>query len=168
MNQQKRKLTTLWHWTHSWRISQEMLQFFSCIMKKSVFLKKFYDHARRQRETLVKTRKRANFCHIHRVMILFLKWFHFRVVGNFWLPFLRQYFVIQNIIIITRNPSPSATTCEAYRREPRFARRQPPRRSLRSPTPPPPLATLAPPTPKNGLSGQNRLSGQNGLSGQMG
>ena len=48
------------------------------------------------------------------------------------------------ILCRTRNPSPSATPCEAYRREPRYARppppplaslANPPRRSLRSPTP---------------------------------
>ena len=61
----------------------------------------------------------------------------------------------------TRNPSPSATTCEAYRREPRFARRHPPaarfarqtppRRSLRSPTPPH-RSLRSPPPPPLGLS----------------
>ena len=57
----------------------------------------------------------------------------------------------------TRNPSPSATTCEAYRREPRFARHPPPplaslantpHCSLRSPTSPhPPPRSPRPPPP---------------------
>ena len=47
--------------------------------------------------------------------------------------------------VVTRNPSPSATTCEAYRREPRCARQHPPVARFARQHPPPPLASLAHP-----------------------
>ena len=65
-----------------------------------------------------------------------------RFFGSFlWEGFSRQIEVLQllyyskvkgvkiatiSCTVLNRNPSPSATTCEAYRREPRFARQHPP------------------------------------------
>ena len=102
-----------------------------------------------------------------------------RFFGSFlWEGFSRQIEVLQllyyskvkgvkiatiSCTVLNRNPSPSATTCEAYRREPRFARQHPPAARFARPTP----STSLLRTPTTTSRPSCKTSASDGLGGRI-